>query len=198
MSASRLLSGLLLLLALPAAAHANVILDVNISDPTAVEFSSTTANADATFIDIDSAFNGITLLGFLPGNTVEIDTPLGATSDTIGVFDTSAGTTRSSLVNIWVGVWPGGWSPGDVSFYEPIDLFPVSFFDDARALIGGATHNLSGFGGLGLARSGDIVVGEPDAGFVVGQWRVVPEPGTLVLLMIGMLAAVGTLRRDPA
>lgn len=195
MRSSQFLCGLLLLLVLPATARASVILYVNISDPSAVVFSTTSVNADATFIDIDSAFNGITLLGLLPGNTALVDIPLDATSDNIEVFDSATGTTRSPLVNIWVGPWPGGWTPEHVSFYDPIDLFPISFFDDKQALLGGASYDLSGFGGLGLARGGDIVVGEPDSSFVIGQWRIVPIPGTLLMTVTGLLAVVITYRR---
>jgi hypothetical protein len=175
-----------LIMAAPAATRANILLTVDISNPAAVVFSSTTAFADDTFLDVDSAFNGVTLLDFFSDNNQVIDTPLGAGAGTLDVFDSTDGTSRSSLVNIWVGTWPGGWTPDDISFYEPISEFDISFLSDARALTGEVTYGLSGFNGLGSNRMGNIVVGEPDSNSVIGQWQIVPVPGTAALLVLGM------------
>ena len=48
-------------------AHATVILEVDVSDPTNVVFTPTAALADNTFLNRES-IDGITLLGFFSGN----------------------------------------------------------------------------------------------------------------------------------
>ena len=182
-------------LALPLAARASVLLEVHISNPTAVTFTPTSAFADNEFLAVDTAFNGVTLLDFFSGNLASMDGALDAGS--IDVFDMTDGSSRQALPNIWVGVWPGGWTTNDLSFYEPVQTFAISFLSTAPALVGGATHDLTGFAGLGANRSGDIVVGEPDSNSVIGQWRVVPAPSTIVLLALGLLlVAARAGRRD--
>ncbi|MCB1676223.1 MAG: hypothetical protein KDI01_08030 [Halioglobus sp.] len=190
----RLVLLVLIGLALPLAARASVLLEVNISNPAAVTFTPTTAFADNEFLAVDTAFNGVTLLDFFSGNVAAFDGGLDAGS--IDVFDTTDGSSRQALPNIWVGVWPGGWTTNDLSFYEPVQTFAISFLTTAPALVGAATHDLTGFTGLGANRSGDLVVGEPDSNSVIGQWRVVPAPSTAVLLALGLLlVAAGVGRR---
>lgn len=171
--------------------NAEVIMTVNLSDPSVAVFSSTPANAQNTFVDVTIPFYGITLVGFFAGNTVDDGGGHLLVSGAIEVFDSSVGTTRGALDSIFVGTFDGGYTLNDVSFWG-FDEFFLTFLDSKRALAGSATDDLSPFMSLPEAGAiGDIVVGEPVHGQVIGQWQVVPEPSVACVVLgaaIGLFA----------
>jgi len=185
------------------AAQSAVILEIDISDPAAVTFTTTDAfsqiNAEALSFD-----SGVTLLDFFTGNTEAIDSTLDA-----GAIDVPTDEGFEALSRIFVGSFPGGWTLDDLNFYEDLTgdpQFTMSFTSDARALAGSATHDLSGMGLLPAAGTiGSLITGTPDAEelLVLGQWRIagavaVSEPSTLALLCFGLLGFVGLRRRHVA
>lgn len=177
--------------------QAAIILQIDVSDPTAVTFMPTAAFSEIT-VD-ESAFNGITLLDFFAGNSVELDSPVES-----GAIQVPTDGGFASLPYIFAGVYPGGWTLNDLSFYDPFTVFTMNFADDAAALAGSAIHDLSGMGMLPSAGMlGTLITGEPNAParLVLGQWQIVgavavSEPSTLVLLSIALLAVVGLRRRQ--
>jgi hypothetical protein len=173
-------------------AQAAIILEIDVSDPTAVTFTSTAAFSEIT-VDQSSFDHGITLLDFFTGNTLAID----GFVDSGGIeVPTEEGFRQ--LRYIFAGPFEGGWTLDDLNFYDPyVDFtdFTMTFSSGARALAGGATHDLSGMGLLPAAGTiGTLITGFPDAEdlLVLGQWRItgahaVSEPATLALLCFGLL-----------
>ena len=171
-------------------AHAAVILQVDVSDPMAVVFTTTAAFADNA--DSQPSADGILLPGFFSGNVGSLDDTFD--SGAINVFDTIAGTTRLPMDQIFVGTL-GILTPDDLRFYETNNGgFNMSFLDTETALTGSASHDLSALTGLPtLGTVGIVFAGTED---IIGQYRIVPEPSTALLLASGLLAmAVGRRRR---
>lgn len=187
------------LLGFGSAAQADVILEIDVSDPTAVAFLPTAAFSEITVNE--TAFNGITLLDFFTGNTVVLDSQV----DSGGIEVSTASGGTASLPYIFAGLFVGGWTLDDLNFYDPFNpLVMMSFADDATALFGSAIHDLSGMGALPTAGMiGSLITGEPDAAtpLVLGQWKVrgavaVSEPSTLALALGGIaLLGLRVLRR---
>ena len=139
-------------------AQAAVILEIDVSDPSAVIFTPTAAFSEVN-ASVD-AFDGITLLDFFTGNTTVLDETID--SGTINVLD--AGTAgRSPLTYIFAGPYTGGWTFDDLSFYEPLVPFTQQFSDQVAALSGGAIHDLTGLGALPVPGTiGTLITGAPD------------------------------------
>lgn len=183
-------------------AQAAVILEIDISDPTAVRFTSTAAFSQIT-VNQSSFDHGITLLDFFTGNTLAIDVPADS-----GAIEVPTADGFRQLRRIFAGPFDGGWTLDDLNFYDPyFDFmdFTMTFTGDARALAGGATHDLSGMGLLPApGMIGTLITGFPDADelLVLGQWRItggvaVSEPSSLALLCVGLLG-FATFRFRPA
>lgn len=179
--------------------HANVILEVDLSDPTAATFNSTSAFADATLAD--TVFNGITLTGFFSGNTTAVNF-LNVDAGSLNVFNAADASTRFALFSWFVGTFVGGWTANDLNFFNNVTADPLHMFDDQVALTGSATLDLSSLLGLpAVGSSGNVVIGEPNSGLVVGQWEItgreseVPAPASFLLLGLGLLI-LGCSRRS--
>ena len=176
-------------------ANADVIMTVDVSDPTAVVFSPTAAFASTTFLNASGSIQGTTLLGFFSANTGELFEFLD--SGGINVFDTTAGTTRGVLDSIFVGDFTGGWTPLDLNFHQESDAFVTSFLSTETALTGLASHDLSALTGLPAIGTGGIVlVDSPNSNKVIGEWGIVPEPSTAVLTALGLIGLAARRRRS--
>ena len=148
----------------------------------------------------ESVFNGLTLVDFFNGNNTVIDFEV-VSSGSIDVYNSADASSRFQLVDVFVGVFAGGWTINDFAFFENVTLSDVYFFDNQVALAGGATVDLSLTQGLAaVGTTGDIVIGLRDENLVVGQWEIVggsvtvPVPTTMMLFAIG-LVGLGWLRK---
>jgi len=174
-----LLAPLFVSLSIPA--NGEVILSIDISDPSAVVFTSTPVNAQNTFIDVG---DGIVLLNFT--GDVGADGPcLGCwdygpilvDSGALGALDSSTDPTRI-FIDSWLnGTFDKGYevyyTPGNLVFFAT-DL--ITFLDSARALTGSLTHHFAGRGMPETGTTGDVVVFAQDRDHVIGQWEVVAGP----------------------
>ena len=161
-----------------------------VSDPTAVVFISTDANAQNTVSNVESAV-GITLQGFFSGNTApQLDSVVD-----FGALQVISGISRSPLTQIFVG-GDGGPFSDELNFYGDDPVFDMSFSVSNRALTGVARADLSTLNGLPtVGASGDIFAGEIPGGGIIGQWNVVPEPSTAVLMALGLGGLAAKRRR---
>jgi hypothetical protein len=172
-----------------------LILQVDVSDPSAVVLTSTSGFAENELLDVDSG-DGILLSGFFTGNTGTLDDP--AQSGAINVFDSTAGTARQPLNQFFVG---------DSVPYTVLDLnifgtggggFDMSFLDTETALTGSLTGDLSVGGITGLptlGATGNVFVGGLNDFNIIGRWEVVPEPSA-ALAMVVSLATLGAIARS--
>lgn len=179
-------------LSIPAAA--DVVLTVDVTDPTNVLFTPTTATSetDGTGTRID----GMTLLGFLSGNTTSFDGTI-SSLDGLGRFsllseDVTDGNRDffGRLERVNVANDTGGYTTEDFVFYR-FGVTPMFVRTDTRVVEGDVEldFTLTGLSGLPSAGTvGDLIINTPDSPVLVGQWQVIPEPATLALLGAGSLA----------
>jgi hypothetical protein len=167
---------------------ADIIVEVDTSDLSAVTFTTTEAFAESSF-QADSG-NGITLKDFFVGN---LTTVTATSSGDISVFDAADGSSRRPLPLIWIANFNGGFTPQDISFYSAAATEDTFTLENQRALTGSAVFDLTTFSGLPADGTvGNIYFGRPDDNQVIGQWRItaVPEPSAGVILSIWTLMAV--------
>ena len=152
--------------------YADVIITVDISNPAAIFFQTTSNNAEAAFTD--TAFNGVTVKDFFSGNSTTANEM--ATSGSIEILDSATATTMTPLDNIYVGSAAGGYTTNDFTFYDATGVGSPTIFSFAnqRALSGSVTFDLSTFTGLpAYGETGDVYIGRPNDGQIIGQWMIV-------------------------
>lgn len=161
-----------------------VVLEINISDPSAVTVTSTGAASSIDFSD--SGQNRIDLLDFFtsdPGRNINQDPASGSSSlaDKDGnILDSM--TVSSSLKKLL--------------FHSDNDL---SYMNGEAAFSGSATFDMSSISTSALptvGMTGDVT--PPNYGStVIGQWSVVPEPSvyTSAAGIAGLLAVLFVRRR---
>jgi hypothetical protein len=191
-------AGIALLLGM-SAAQADVILEIDVFSPTEINFIPTPAFAQNTVTGIPSGDAppdvpfGIVLEAFFTGNSNNI-VDESAIGD-INVFNSAAGDTRRELDQFNV------FSNNDLNIFDDSGGgFDMFFFDDKTALTGTSmVLDLSLVNGLlpTAGMSGDIFVGDQISSNIIGQWQVIPEPGTGLLLGLGLmgLSLAGRRRR---
>jgi hypothetical protein len=175
------------------AAHAAVILDVDVSDPMAVVFTTTTAFAQTTVQMADSR-DGFVLASFFSGNTGSLSDTLD--SGAFNVFDSAAGTTRQPMDGIYVDTFQN-LTLDDLNIFETDNGgFDMYFLDTGTALTGSASHDLSALNGFPtLGTVGPVFAGSGGIS-TIGQWRIVPEPSTAALTALGLVGLVARRRRN--
>lgn len=175
--------------------HGAIVLIVDVSNPNAVTFTSTTsfATSGTVFAPSDSS-DGVDLLGFfksdvgvLPSGTF-LSSSL-TPSGTSGAFnnwspDNQSGSTRD--LNLWNSVGGAG---------------SMQFDSSVRAFTGQASINMALLGYTSFlpsaGASGNILNGYSaiNDGNTIGQWSVVPEPQTYAMLAGLGLVGFATVRR---
>lgn len=165
---------------------AAVILNVDVSDPTAVVFSSTTEASMANFLNAGDSGDGVTLAGLFSGNTT-VNQLLVPTSGVIEVLSDPSGNNRGSLQTLWIDEHEDGWTLNDVNIYDQGFSFTTSFLDSSPALQGTMIADLSSFSGIQSSGFiGTVFAGAPNANQVIGQFRIIPVPSALILGLGGL------------
>lgn len=170
----------------------DIILRVNISDPSAVTLTATGAFAEIDNGGTDSAI-GITLLGLFAN-----EYPIGQARSLSGDLTPSGAVNPfNSATNGFAGV-----SELDLNIYASGFAEPMNFSELTPALTGTATVNLSGASFLTFGSTGDIIVGDGGSGSgnavsnVIGQFQVIPEPSSVALLAMVTGTLIFRRRRE--
>lgn len=182
-------------------APAATVLVVDISDPSAVTFTAT-ANFSQTNSSLNIGFAGFTIQNFLA-------TPASIPSSTLGIGDLSP--TGSSFIYSGIGTFNYEANNGNFVAANDLSVFSnngapgpdsQTFSTGSRAFNGVLTIDLSTWasslpaaGATGDVISGYLMSGTADHGEIVGQFVVVPEPGSALLGGLGLLI-LGIRRRS--
>lgn len=167
------------------AASAQVLLEVDITDPSAVVITAT--GAAAALDSAASVVSGATLADIFTADFT-LGTANNPTGDLVGggsgvaynrSFNNTTTVGRLSL-NLWVT--GGGGASASFTTADP-------------AFTGSATLDLSGaslaaIGSRGSVWSDDAPFGNPSQGAIIGEFLIVPAPGAAALLGLGGLAMV--------
>jgi hypothetical protein len=181
-----LFCALLLTLIFAVEAQSEIVVEIDISDISAVTFTTTEALSEVNFAG--SSANGIALQDFFVGNsTTASGENIGST---ISAFNAADGSSRLALDRIWINNFAGGYTTNDVSFYNASAVETIFTIEDQRALTGAAVFDLTTFTGLpSFGTVGNVYFDAPAQSQVIGQWRVtaVPEPSAGIVLAVGTL-----------
>ena len=177
---------------------ATTILTIDVSDPSAVVFSATGANADANDTSFTS-FHGIVLRQFLIAAATELKI-------LSGTGTLSGGGSGQAYDEIYSSEFSPPLSPRDLNLYSRFGAAAQTFSTAAPAFSGATTWDLSHLSGLlpSPGAAGDVFAG--DAGGIgpvaIGQWAAVPEPSTYAALTslgwVGLCIAYRKRRRAKA
>lgn len=172
------LSASILFLSLQAAVQAEILLTVDISDPMAVRFTATEAASSAT--GLANISSGITLLGLFFNQYANGDIALA--EQTLFANGASLPYATASVVYYQLEGIGRGY---DLNLYGA----PLSyqFVQGAQAFTGEAllTFYAAAPDFASVGTIGDIVLGYSQSngkGTVIGQFQVIPEPSSLMLL----------------
>ncbi|MEM9419664.1 MAG: PEP-CTERM sorting domain-containing protein [Planctomycetota bacterium] len=164
----------------------SILIEIDPTEPSAVTFTAT--DATALIDDSSTGINGgVSLIGlFAPGFVVDNAlisgtlTPSGAGVD----YTFAAG-----------GVDPVGATNlnlrGTTFDFNNPGANAQAFATDQAAFTGSATIDLTGATFVGpIGTIGDIIVGNgtSGSGLTIGQFQIVPEPASLTLLALGLMA----------
>jgi hypothetical protein len=158
--------------ALPAAAHGDVLLTVDITSPTAVVISSTGGAASASI-------SGVTYKCQLDGSIVS---GTNSSYPLTGNLASSLGDAVYGSVLVRSGT---ALSPGNFGGQT------LTFTAGQQAFTGAGSANLSDLTFAPVGTVGDIRVLNNfggDTGVIVGQYRIIPAPGAAVIGLTGLLA----------
>ena len=171
-------------------ADAAVLIEVDISNLSAVTFTATSANASQNVASYD-AWNGVTLDNFFNGNNTSAETvAIGSLWALNG-----SGTGSTQLGKIYINNTYGNWSRNDVNFYNDAGV-NISFNTSEQAFTGTLSYDLSGFTGFRtVGSSGDIIAGDPGSAPIFGQWQIIPEPSSALLVLASSLYFILRRRR---
>lgn len=175
-----LLLGALIATLLASPAFSAVILTIDISNPATTTFSATGAFAQNDDIDDTFLNEGFTLLNFFSSSA--IGGPQGFDTSTLRspggnfAYTTLFPVSLFGTEDLDLNIAGSGFSTQDFSITEP------AFFNSATAdLTDWVTF-------LQAGRTGDILAGDPTYNTVmIGQYAVIPEPATGLLLAGGLL-----------
>ena len=179
---------------------ATTILTIDVSDPSAVVFSATGANADANDTSFTS-YNGIVLRQFLIADPALSPLVFPGTGTLTGGGSGQAYDRIVSSLFIFPHL-----SPRDLNLYSRFGSAAQTFSTAAPAFSGATTWDLSSLSGLlpSPGAAGDVFAGDEDGigPVAIGQWATVPEPSTFAALTslgwVGLCIAYRKRRRAKA
>ena len=174
-------------LALASVSHGQILLTVDISDPLNVTFTATglAPSVDDTGI---SASAGFTLLGFLD-----------AEDDSI--FSGGGTLAANGMTGEYDAVFALDFAGGNYAPGTDLNVFgstTQNFLTSAPAFTGVLTVNLNSISAIlpSLGHSGFIQVGDGDtAGAVIGEYSVIPEPSSVLLVGLSLSLVLSRFRR---
>ena len=179
-------------LSLSLSARAAVILEVDVSDASAVTFTATVANS-AVDSSLNYSLKGITIVDFFTSNvnygvntTISgslaptLSSPSDGFYDYFGSYDWDGNTGSfgpSTDFNMYAG---GAAGPGSQEFSTSFQAFTgVATFDFSANSGFLPTAGASGNIYTGYLKTG----GDPTEGLIIGTWQVVPEPSSYALYL---------------
>ncbi|MEM9480181.1 MAG: hypothetical protein AAGA58_11070 [Verrucomicrobiota bacterium] len=179
----------------PVLLPAAVVLQVDVSNPAAVVITATSANSQNEFLPPDGGTinTGVTMIELFSGNNVGAGSA-GVTSGSLNALEGLSGTDREVLDLFWNDSFTGGFTPEDLSIFQP-GAFELRFETDEQALTGSIVVDLSSISSSffpTIGTTGNIVANSPDLNNVIGQWQVIPEASTGLL---GLMAGLMLLQR---
>jgi len=165
---------------------AEVLLQIDIADASAVMFTATDGKTDAASSGYNSE-TGINLIDFFTENTASLDEP----------------APNSSDLKFMGAYFPNITSDPEYTFnFRNLNMYFVNSWDfDFNAgetvFAGNATFDMSRFTNLpAIGHIGDLQGGDSTPiGPVFGQYEIVPEPSTMMLFGLGGLALLRRRRR---
>jgi hypothetical protein len=170
-------------LGLPASTSAAVILTIDISNPAAVRIEATGAHAQNDDIDSTYMLQGVLLLG---------------------VFSSNPGWNVPDYLDDSDLYSPGGTFAYSDLYYDGVDLnitgtnlSTQDFSTTEPAFEGYAIVDFSAVAHLLIpGTTGDILAGDMwDSTVVIGQYLIIPEPGTSLLALASVGLLLGRRRR---
>jgi len=170
------------------AAHAQILLTIDDSNPSDTIITAT-GNFPATSVSPGLIADGVDLAGLFTSSVGFTDFTVASSSLTTGdgssgpIF-TQASGDNYSLQNV------------DLNLYQNNTPDTISFTAGQAAFTGTLTLNLSSTPLPAIGSMGNIVTGYSgsESNTLIGQWEVVPEPSTGIL-MLGCLGVLAFLRR---
>jgi hypothetical protein len=176
-------------LALSARAQTPVLLWVDVSSPSSVKFTSSTANADTNASSTTE--EGVNLEYFF---TVNVPTGSSLDQDLTGDLSPSGTTENYNKTYAYEG-------NRYCQIVENVGNVPQSFTTSTRAFTGEGTADLSSLSAyLPASGSGPITVSDTVSGdrVTIGYWQVVPEPSAWAGVMLAATGLGGILLRRRA
>jgi hypothetical protein len=180
-------------LAIATAASGQVLITVDVTDPSLVIFTATGAAPSQD--DSMGAYAGITLLGFLHTTSQDLDTGLSGDLQGSG---TSAAYSNAFFLSYLSGDYSAGF---DLNLYVETGGGTQGFTTGSAAFAGSSTLDLTSVSAFlpAAGASGSIQVGDGSSvGNVIGSYLVVssvPEPSAYALLVGFAGAGFAGLRR---
>lgn len=188
-----LLASLLALIGNTARAQVRILIQIDVSSPSAVKFTATTMAPAYTYGNVSvTTFLGITLTTFFTSGVAAIPVPnsLDALSSVISIYQTDNPLPQASFDNLFAPDYR------NLNLHSTLSEDPMAFSTGTQALSGEAIYDLSTQAPYlpDVGTIGDIHIGNYSGspGTVLGQWEVVgaiPEPSTYAIF-VG-LAALG-------
>jgi len=185
----RVAAAFLIAFASEAVTHgASFLLNVDISNPSAVTITATGENAAADDSST-TTFDGVTLLAFFT-SVESLDPPVLLSSSTLQPTGAAVSYT-SWLVDDYSGTGV------DLNLFEDESGDNQIFTTSKPAFTGTATLDLSGYSLPPSGTTGAILAGYSGGtqGTIIGQYQVVPEPYALPLAASLSLMAFAWMRR---
>jgi hypothetical protein len=171
-----------------------VVLQIDVTNPSAVSITAVANNSLITASIRTNFFGGITIRDFFPVN--QSITSAAPVSFAGSLRSRGAGSAFNETVTFNFSSQTGDVVSGrDLSLYNvnAPDSDIQSLTTNAAPFTGTTTLNLSGFTLPASGSSGNVNLGFLSShGGVIGTYSVIPEPSTAI---IGLLGAVGFLRR---
>lgn len=156
-----------------------ILLLVDNTDPSNVVISATGSPA-GTVASIGPV-SGVTLMGLFGG--VGIDLPIGniiagnLSSNGTPSFFNRAGNAFGSLADNDLNIWISGGSG-------------TQNFNTTDPAFSGATNPIDYSAASSFNLSGDIRLGDTPTGTIIGQWALIPTPGTAGVFALAGFAAI--------